>query len=107
EARASGVMMIPIPRPGILRKVGGLDDARSVRAVEDVRITIPPGQPVQPPPEGSRYLGFIFARAETPEAVEEALRASHAQLHLTVETLAANHEAAAVAACARADARAQ
>jgi len=30
-----------------------------------------------PVPEGNRYLGFIFASGDTPEAVEAALRAAH------------------------------
>ncbi|MHB8755575.1 MAG: hypothetical protein ACYC92_11555, partial [Candidatus Acidiferrales bacterium] len=31
-------------------------------------------------PEGASYLGFIFARAETAEEAEAALRAAHAKL---------------------------
>jgi hypothetical protein len=31
-------------------------------------------------PEGSSYLGFIFARAEKPEEAESVLRAAHAKL---------------------------
>ena len=33
-----------------------------------------------PLPEGAGYLGFIFARGETPAAVEAALREAHAAL---------------------------
>jgi hypothetical protein len=32
-------------------------------------------------PEGSSYLGFIFARGSSPEEAESALRAAHAKLH--------------------------
>jgi hypothetical protein len=32
-------------------------------------------------PEGSSYLGFLFASADTPAEVEKALRTSHAKLH--------------------------
>ena len=85
ERCAAGVMMIPIPKPGILRGVHGLDAAREVPDVEDVRITMPRGQRVQPPPEGARYLGFIFARSTTAAAVEQALRASHAHIALDIE----------------------
>jgi hypothetical protein len=38
------------------------------------------GQIVAPPPEGSGYLGFIFAHALTPEAAEVALRSAHVML---------------------------
>ncbi len=76
----TGVMMIPIPRGGILEEVRGLPAAKAVPGIEEITITIHPGQEVVPLPEGSRYLGFIFARGETPEAVEAALREAHRRL---------------------------
>lgn len=85
EARAAGVLMIPIPCAGTLRRVGGVEAARGVGGVEDVRITIPPGQHVEPPPEGSRYLGFVFARGASPQSVEGALRLAHAALDVDIE----------------------
>jgi biotin carboxylase len=84
EAAASGVMMIPIPGAGTLEAVHGQDDARAVPGVVGLEITIAPGRPVQPLPEGDRYLGFIFARGSTPDAVEDALRASHACLDIVI-----------------------
>jgi len=84
EPLASGVMMIPIPRGGTLEGVRGKEDARAVPLIEDVAITAHPGQTLVPLPEGSRYLGFIFARGETPDAVEEALRRAHARLEFIV-----------------------
>ena len=85
ERQAAGVMMIPIPQAGVLREVRGQDEARRVRGIEEVRITIPVGQEVVPLPEGTRYLGFIFARDETPDRVEAALREAHQELifHIT------------------------
>src|SRR6266699_1013893 len=85
ERLASGVMMIPVPRGGVLREVRGLAEARAVPLVEEVAITAHPGQTLVPWPEGSRYPGFIFARGETPEAVEAALRAAHARLEFLIE----------------------
>ena len=85
EAQASGVMMLPIPMAGRLAAVHGLDDARRVAHVEDVRITIPIGDKLVPLPEGSRYLGFVFARAETAAPVEAALRAAHGALRFEIE----------------------
>ena len=81
----AGVMMIPIPGPGILRQVEGTGAARAVAGVTDIRITIPNGARVVPLPEGDRYLGFIFARGETVEAVERSLRAAHRALDLVIE----------------------
>ena len=63
---ASGVMMIPIPRAGRLRRVEGLAAARAAPGVAGVAITIPLGHAVTPLPEGSEYLGFIFARGGDP-----------------------------------------
>src|SRR5216117_2363841 len=80
ERQASGVMMIPVPGAGVVREVRGVDAARAVPLVEEIVITTHPGQTLVPWPEGSRYPGFIFARGETPEAVEAALRAAHASL---------------------------
>jgi biotin carboxylase len=84
ERRAAGVMMIPIPRAGRLVAVSGAEDAKAVEAIEDVVITMHPGQDVVPLPEGWQYLGFIFARAETPAAVERALREAHARLRFDI-----------------------
>lgn len=85
ERIASGVMMIPVARAGVLREVRGVEAARAVPLVEDVAITAHPGRPLVPWPEGSRYPGFIFARGETPEAVEAALRAAHRRLEFVLD----------------------
>jgi len=84
ESAASGVMMIPIPKAGVLRDVRGLEAARALPRVESVHMALVPGSPVEPPPEGAQYLGFIFARGETPDDVEAALRAAHQQLEFTI-----------------------
>ena len=85
ERAASGVMMIPIPRRGIYKGVEGELDARSVPDIVDLKITAKPDGKVTPLPEGKSYLGFIFAHAATPRAVEEALRAAHAKLRFTID----------------------
>ncbi len=85
EAMASGVMMIPIPRRGILRGVDGVEDARTVPHVDDIRVTAKPDQVLVPLPEGASYLGFIFARAERACDVERALRAAHACLRFAID----------------------
>jgi biotin carboxylase len=85
EKGAAGVMMIPIPGAGVLREVRGVAEAKAVPLVEDVQITAHPGERLVPFPEGSRYPGFIFARGETPSAVEGALRESHRRLTFTLD----------------------
>ncbi len=84
EWQAAGVMMIPIPGAGTLQEVRGIAEAKAVPLIEDVQITAHPGEHLVPFPEGSRYPGFIFARGETPAAVESALRAAHQKLELTL-----------------------
>jgi biotin carboxylase len=86
DAQASGVMMIPIPKGGIYQSVEGVERALAVGGIEDVVITAADGQVLLPLPEGSSYLGFIFARCETPEEVEQALRRSHAELSFRIAT---------------------
>jgi biotin carboxylase len=78
--RPAGVMMIPIPGAGILEEVRGKEEAARVPGIEEVAITAHPGRKLIPLPEASSYLGFLFARAETPEEVEQALRQAHRKL---------------------------
>ncbi len=85
EACASGVMMIPIPRSGIYKGVDGVDAARTVPGIDDLRITAKPDQRLVPLPEGKSYLGFIFARGDTPAGVEAALRDAHARLRFRID----------------------
>ena len=85
EEAASGVMMIPIPRRGVLRSVAGVEAARGMPQIVDVQITAKMDQRLVPLPEGASYLGFIFARAERAAAVEEALRAAHARLAFAID----------------------
>ena len=85
ERQAAAVMMIPIPRRGILRSVAGESDARTVAHVEDVRITAKPDQLLEPLPEAGSYLGFVFARAPQPAQAEAAVREAHQRLAFTVE----------------------
>jgi hypothetical protein len=85
EQQASGVMMIPIPRGGILRRSEGLEEARAVDCVTAVEITAKVDQRLVPLPEGSSYLGFIFAKAGSAGEVERALRTAHGKLHFVIE----------------------
>jgi len=84
-AAPCGIYMLPVPRPGILRAVEGKADALAVSGVTGLTITIPPGQRVRPLPDGDRYLGFVFAEADTPADVEEALTAAVARLRVVIQ----------------------
>ena len=89
ESHASAVMMIPIPRSGLYRRVDGIEAARQVPHVEEIQITAKPDQQLLALPEGSSYLGFIFARAETPPEAESAVREAHQRLRFTIDPLLA------------------
>ena len=84
EQQPAGVMMIPIPHAGILREVRDKADAERVSGIEEVTISIATGQKVLPLPEGARYLGFIFARGNTPESVEDSLREAYRRLEFVI-----------------------
>lgn len=89
ESSAAGVMMIPIPLSGTLVEVAGQEQAREVPGIGGLEITIARGRPVVALPEGDRYLGFLFARGPTFDAVEAALREAHAHLRITIAPQAA------------------
>jgi predicted ATP-grasp superfamily ATP-dependent carboligase len=81
EQSASGVMMIPVPKSGTLEKIEGEDSARGVPRVTALEITARLHDYIAAWPEGSSYVGFLFATGNSAEEVEEAIRAAHAKLH--------------------------
>jgi len=81
---SSGVLMIPTPKAGILKRVEGILEAQKVEHITSLTIDIPLGNEVNCLPASSSYLGFIFAEAETAEEVEGALRNAHAKLKFTI-----------------------
>ena len=85
EHASRGVMMIPIPAKGLLRKVCGVDAALAIPGIEDVDITSKLNYPITPLPAGESYLGFIFAFGEEPAEVEATLRAAHECLSFEIE----------------------
>ena len=79
-----GVLMIPIPSQGILRRVEGISDAKKIEYITDVGISVREGYELVSLPEGSSYLGFVFAKAPTVDLVEAALRAAHDCLNIVI-----------------------
>jgi biotin carboxylase len=80
ESSAAGVLMLPIPTRGRLKGFVGVDEVLGLPAITSFEPAIPIGEEVVPLPEGDRYLGFVFARAATPEEVEDALRQARTRL---------------------------
>jgi biotin carboxylase len=84
EPTASGVLMIPIPSAGTFTGIDGLDRVRELEHVSALDITATPGSQVQPPPEGDRYLGFVFAKGPDRDEVEATLRQARDLLRVLV-----------------------
>lgn len=82
---SSGVLMLPIPATGTLTAVDGLDLARALEGIDDIAITVPVGRRIVALPEGDRYLGFVFASALDPAAVERALRLAGNTISVAVD----------------------
>jgi len=80
DAESAGVMMIPITDRGILQRVEGLTAAMQTEFVRDIEIHISPGYELIPLPEGSSYLGFIFAQAPTYAQTYAALRCAYSKM---------------------------
>jgi biotin carboxylase len=87
EDQAVGVMMIPIPGAGLLRGVHGAEQAQAVPGIVGFEMTAKLHNPIVPLPEGDSYLGFLFARGDSPAQVEAALREAHSKLKFTIEPL--------------------
>jgi biotin carboxylase len=85
EEASAAVMMIPIPRRGILKSVDGLKEATQIDGIEEVTITAKIDQLLLPLPEGASYLGFIFARRASSDETIAALREAHARLSFNIE----------------------
>jgi hypothetical protein len=91
EASAAGVMMIPVPQSGMLEKVEGEQEARATPGITELHITARLHDYIAAWPEGSSYLGFLFASAaagsadaNASAAVESALREAHKKLKFTL-----------------------
>jgi biotin carboxylase len=81
---ASGVLMLPVERGGVLQAIEGQSEARAVAGITGLSITIPIGHAVRPLPQGDRYLGFIFAEGRDAGEVEAALRLAHGKLRTII-----------------------
>jgi len=81
---ARGVMMIPIRKGGILRRVEGITAAREIDGIEQVDIIIREGNELVPLPEGNQYPGYIFARGNSSDEVIRALREACSRLNFVV-----------------------
>jgi biotin carboxylase len=87
KADAAGVLMIPITNSGLLKRVEGLTDAMQVNYIKDIEIHIREGYELVPLPEGSSYLGFIFAQAPSYEETFHALKSAYQKLRFVTQPI--------------------
>lgn len=81
---SSGAMMLPVARSGVLEGIDGLEKAKAIPGITDIDITTPVGTRIEALPEGDRYLGFMFARADNPADTEQALRNAFDELTIRI-----------------------
>jgi hypothetical protein len=87
--------MIPVPESGIFSSVAGLENGAATPGVTEILLTARVHDYIAAWPEGSSYLGFVFAVGENPELVETALRQAHQKLHFQITPrLAVQHPSA-------------
>jgi len=89
-AGAAGVLMIPVEQAGILRRVEGITEATKVAGIVDLEISVQQGYELIRLPEGASYLGFIFARTDTAQQAEQALRKAFACLKIVTAPVLVN-----------------
>jgi biotin carboxylase len=87
EKQASAVMMIPVPKSGTFAKIEGVEEACTIPGISSLEITARLHDYITAWPEGSSYLGFIFASAAHSAEAEAAIRSAHAKLRFTLVPL--------------------
>jgi biotin carboxylase len=80
----TGVAMLPVPEPGVLRAIAGVERARARPGVSDVVITARVGDTVVPLPEGHTYMGFVFATGDSAHEVTATLRQAAAAIRFRI-----------------------
>ncbi len=68
-----GVVMLPIPKSGIISDVKGVEEAKKIAGVTEVDITVSPGDSVCAVPDADRYIGFGFAKGPNQSTVVDSL----------------------------------
>jgi len=85
DLESAGVLMIPVTKSGLLKRVEGLTAALQVEFIRDIEIHINEGYELVPLPEGSSYLGFIFAQAPTCAQTYGALKTAYSKLQFVTQ----------------------
>jgi biotin carboxylase len=84
DAHGAAIAKFLVARPGLVRTVTGLREARGLAGVDDVQVFVRPGQRVMPLTDSAKRAGFTLAHAPTRE--QATARADAALAFLRVET---------------------
>ncbi len=87
SVESAGVLMIPVAKSGLLKRVEGMTDALQVEFIRDIEIHIQAGYELIPLPEGSSYLGFIFAQAPSYQQTYDALKKAYDKLNFVTQPI--------------------
>jgi|TARA_B100001093_G_scaffold142029_2_gene134538 predicted ATP-grasp superfamily ATP-dependent carboligase len=68
-----GVLMLPVPKSGKFRSINH-DEIINIENVSSVDITVSKNSSINMPPNGERYLGFVFSQGENKLVVMQALK---------------------------------
>ena len=82
---ASGVLMLPVPSSGTFAGLEGAARAAAVSGIDSLEVTVHEGAEITALPDGTRYVGFVFASGSNPDAVEASLRAAAAELTVVID----------------------
>jgi biotin carboxylase len=81
------VLASPIPVPGVLVEMTGVERAAAVAGVELVELYVAPGERVLPFTEAAAKLGYVIASGDGPGEAQVALDGALAELRFVVEPL--------------------
>jgi len=85
EVIPSGVMMLPVPKEGIVKDISGLEKAKKIEGIVDVLILTKKGDKIQAFPKQSCYLGFIIAIGKTTGDTIKALQNSYDNIQIDID----------------------
>ena len=85
SAKRGAVLVFPSTRPGHVRSVSGIEEARTVDHVTDVEVYVQPGGVLKPLTSGADRLGHIIALADTREEAEKAAREAEQLIQLETD----------------------
>ena len=80
----TAVMMIPTIHEGTIESISGIDEAKKIKNITDIQITVHKNQKIQILPKANIYIGFIFAEGKSKKGIIKSLQKANAQIKITL-----------------------